>query len=193
MAFGGRPTGGWSGLALVGLPELAGQRPAGDPEFAPPLERLVALTGRWGAEKELEADLEADYVRLFVGGPGGVAAPPYASCHASGERRVMGPEALDMARRLEAAGLAPVGGEPPDHLARELEYLVYLLTRAWAGGEPGKAAEASSFAARDVLPWFGRFSEVLARADATGFFTQCAALVKAALEAVARLPEEARS
>lgn len=72
------------------------------------------------------ADVEADYVRLFVNAPGGVAAPPYASWYLEG--RLLGAAASWAAAAYARQGLepAPDAGEPPDYLSTELEFMHFL-------------------------------------------------------------------
>jgi putative dimethyl sulfoxide reductase chaperone len=142
--------------------------------FDPGLDALSRSTARWpdlsrglasmaefcstiGDRPAFCQDLESAYVALFVSGMGGVPAPPYASCHIDGDE-FMGEASSRMRRRLAESGLAPaVAGEPPDHLAIELEYLYFLLTT-----EPPNAA---AFAREEMLPWAGRLSDKVTAAE----------------------------
>jgi putative dimethyl sulfoxide reductase chaperone len=143
--------------------------------FDPGLDALSRSTARWpdlsgGLASMAELcssiedrtdfcqDLESAYVALFVSGMGGVPAPPYASCHIEGDE-FMGEAASRMRRRLAESGLAPaVAGEPPDHLAIELEYLYFLLTSDSSGAAP-------LFAREELLPWAGRLRDKVTAAE----------------------------
>ncbi|MCB2228156.1 MAG: molecular chaperone TorD family protein [Desulfarculaceae bacterium] len=162
------------------ISELAAMLPAASPALRSLSARLA------GAEaKELCAELEPGYVSMFVSKPGGVPAPLYHSCYV-GEGRVMGPPAEAMAQRLEAEGLAleEKPGEPPDHLAVELEYLIYLLEESWDGERPGGEAEAAELAGRFMLPWVREFAARQEEADPGAVYSLVAKLLIALLELV---------
>jgi len=81
----------------------------------------------------------ADHARLFVNAPGGVAAPPYASCYL--DRRLLGTSAAWVATAYAAQGLeiARNAGEPPDYLPTELEYLYFLARHESAARQTADA------------------------------------------------------
>lgn len=85
-------------------------------------------------------DLQAEYIRLFVNGRGGVPAVPYASFHL--DRGVLKGESYHRLRRImEKAGfvLDESAGELEDHLAILLEFgsmLTERLIKASASGGP---------------------------------------------------------
>ncbi len=154
------------------------------------VELAAALPTPDGAEAFCR-ELEPEYVRLFVSSLGGVAAPPYHSCHpaphSGGEARMMGPPARRMAERLRASGLdTDPGGPPPDHLCVELEYLSLLLE----SGSGESAAEARALAG-EMLDWTSRFGRAVAKADAHPFYSSACLLLSACLDAVATLPPAA--
>lgn len=99
-------------------------------------------------------DLETCYVQTFISNKGGIAASLYQSSYESENRSLMGPAALRMKDRLEAAGLAMTEdrAEPPDHLAIQLEYLYFLLAEGFAGS-PEYMAEAADFVETEMIPW----------------------------------------
>lgn len=75
-------------------------------------------------------DLQAEYIRLFVNGRGGVPVVPYASCHL--DRGVLKGESYHRLRRImEKAGfvLEESAGELEDHLAILLEFGSILTNR----------------------------------------------------------------
>ena len=142
-----------------------------DAAFLDNSEPLLLLAGDMGLsvpESEpvgrLE-DLQAEYVRLFINGPGGVAAPPYASIYVnhSGLLRQQGyDEALALYRR---AGLEPAEtSESPDHIAHELAFLAILL-------DQDNLPVAGSLLKSHLCKWYPRFHERLLAADPDPFYT----------------------
>ena len=110
-------------------------------------------------------DLQAEYVRLFINGPGGVAAPPYASIYVnhSGLLRQQGyDEAMEMYRR---AGLEPARtNESPDHIGHELAFLALLL-------DQDNLPLVASFLKTHLCKWYPRFHERLLAAEPDLFYT----------------------
>ncbi|MEZ7198393.1 TorD/DmsD family molecular chaperone [Pseudodesulfovibrio karagichevae] len=183
--FHGPDEQGWRELATHGLPELLGrvQNFPGLP--AEPLERLHRALAPHADAGDF-SPLEAEYVRLFIAGPGGVPAPLYESCHQGGAPRTMGHSALAMGDRLAEAGLeiSLPSNEPPDHLALELEYLFHLCAEGWTD-DPALADKAVRFAGEVMLPWVGCFRDRLAWADPDPVFPAVADIALALLGAVA--------
>ena len=72
-----------------------------------------------------------EFNRLFVG-PAAPLAPPYESVYLSPDRLVMQEQTVTVRRCYQAAGLqaASQGTIPDDFIATELEFAVYLLSRA---------------------------------------------------------------
>ncbi len=81
-------------------------------------------------QESQEEDLRVEYARLFVG-PYELQAPPYGSVYLDGERKLMGPSTLEVVKLYEKAGLVIDQDlkELPDHIALELEFMSYLLSR----------------------------------------------------------------
>ncbi|MCB2188158.1 MAG: molecular chaperone TorD family protein [Deltaproteobacteria bacterium] len=158
-------------------------RALASPDLPGEMDRLAGLLGpaggararefaaRAGEISQAEAApelLEEAYVKLFVNRPGGAPAPLYQSCYTGTDRRLMGPAAQRMAARLAAAGLAVngPGGEPPDHLAAELEYLFGLVEAAAQGG--GAAWDGvAEFAGGELAGWLPAWRAALEAAGAT--------------------------
>lgn len=174
------------GLAVDGLAALAAAPEAAACGLDRPLAALAALLPAEGGEDAFCEQLARDHVRLFVSAHGGVPAPPYESCHAErgGRPAMMGPEALAMRERLDAAGL-DCGSEPPDHVGVELGYLYFLLHEAWTE-KTRPVGEAAGFA-RGIRPWCMRFAGVVAHADEGGYHHRAAQLLLALLDVAAHL------
>ena len=155
------------------------------PTAAPTLRSMQALLQGADSPEALCEELETAYVATYVNSPSGTIAPLYHSCYV-GQGLVMGPPAGAMALRLEQAGLSlgEKNGEPPDHLAVELEYLIFLLEEFLAGRRDQGAGEAGDLARRFMLPWVKEFAQ---RQDAASspLLPVAAKLLVALLEDVA--------
>ena len=183
--FRGPDERGWRELATLGLPDLLGRVQDFPAHTAAPLKALRDALAPY-AETGDFSPLEAEYVRLFIAGPGGVPAPLYESCHLDGAGRTMGLSALAMRDRLAEAGLeiSLDSNEPPDHLALELEYLFHLCATGWTD-DPALSDEAARFAGEVMAPWVGRFRDKLDGADADPVYLAGADATLALLSAVA--------
>lgn len=130
------------------------------PAAAPTLRSMQALLQGAASPQALCEELETAYVATYVNSPGENRAPLYHSCYV-GQGLIMGPPAGAMALRLEQAGLSlgEKSGEPPDHLAVELEYLIFLLEEGLAGRREQGLSEAGDLAQRFMLPWVKEFAQ----------------------------------
>lgn len=146
-----------------------------------PLARF-AFYGEWQrllgvlaglARREL-ADLQREYVSLFVASPGGVPCPPYESVQRAWVGGATGRLVAAVEGEYAAAGLAasPELGERPDHVAVELGFLAVLCAReaqAWEEGRPGEALRAlrqqRAFLERHLARWFPALVRQMAAAD----------------------------
>jgi DMSO reductase family type II enzyme chaperone len=72
--------------------------------------------------------LRVDYSKLFVG-PYKLLAPPYGSVYLENSTRVMGDSTLDVKNRYSKEGLQVDLKEAPDHIAIELEFMYYLISK----------------------------------------------------------------
>lgn len=108
------------------IKKLAELEEAMSSAYAEAAEHVSNMRG----ETEIE-QLRIDYSRLFVG-PFRLLAPPYGSVYLEGERRVMGDSTIDARNRYREVGLDLSGGfkEAPDHIAIELEFMYYLISKA---------------------------------------------------------------
>ena len=74
--------------------------------------------------------MKVEFARLFIG-PYWLAAPPYGSIYLEGKRKIMGDSSIDVRRRYLDCGLdiSDDFKDAPDHIAAELEFMHYLVTR----------------------------------------------------------------
>ena len=78
------------------------------------------------SDSELDA-LTIDFTGLFVG-PYKLLAPPYGSVYLE-DNRVMGESTLDIRNLYENEGLDVVIKDAPDHIAMELEFVYFLISK----------------------------------------------------------------
>jgi TorA-specific chaperone len=123
-------------------------------------------------------DLQTVYASLFLGGRAAGSAPLHQSCYLFEDAPLMGPPALRMQERLASAGLsvAGEGNQPPDHLAVELEYLYFLLSRAREGADPALKTRAAEFAKTELCSWLPLFSDRLGRIPDSAPYNDAAVL-----------------
>ncbi|RJR29906.1 MAG: TorD-like chaperone [Desulfobacteraceae bacterium] len=155
----------------------------------PPLAALVemlSLLKRFSEGDSLCEYLEDGYVRLFVSTRHGIKAPLYESCYAFDDAPLMGAPAAAMRERLESKGLTVTGSivEPPDHISVELEYLYFLLQKAWFEQDRASAEEAAFFASRTMHPWVFKLRKRLAHETSCLFYPLAAHVLVALLEMV---------
>ncbi len=73
-------------------------------------------------------ELQLDYARLFIG-PFKVLSPPYGSVYLENGRKTFGDSTTDALKYYKTESLNVDLKEPPDHIAIELEFMYYLLSR----------------------------------------------------------------
>ena len=153
--------------------ESRSQRLAGF-AFFPQWSRFIrALVSRRDGRM---ADLEKSYVRLFVVSPDGLC-PPYASHYLAPQApaQVMAEVEAEYARA--GFSVPPSLGEPPDHVAVELEFMSLLCAEeaeAWSRRRPRDAMQRldrkASFLDHHLSRWFPEFSGQVATLDGGGFY-----------------------
>lgn len=120
-----------------------------------------ALHGINDNREALLLDLKVEYNRLFVG-PMPPVCPPYESYFDTvrpieGQKTLMGPtsEAMDVALGSEGLEITLEYAEFSDHAAIELEFMYYLLSRAYGGEEDSELylKKANAFLIEHLSSW----------------------------------------
>jgi TorA-specific chaperone len=147
------------------------------------VEAAVELSGWLKGHQDtaqLGRELEEAYVRLFVSGQQGVAAPLFQSCY-EGDGLMMGPAHARMAGRLAERGLTwpGEGAQPADHVAAQLEYLFLLLESELAEPAGGGSGQAAEFASMEMAAWVAQWCERLQVADNASLYPAAARLARA--------------
>ena len=129
-------------------------------------------------------ELESSYVSLYISNQKGRVVPLYQSCYEYENAPMMGPPASMMKERLAAVGLSMGShiNEPPDHLAVELEYLYFLLSKWWDDNHTASIAKAVSFASNIMLPWVYKLQKRLKLMEESLFYSLLISLNIAVLE-----------
>jgi TorA maturation chaperone TorD len=158
----------------------------GGPELAASLRALA------GAET---ADLDVEYVRLFLHGRS-ATAHPYESFYRTG--LLMDPECLaELGALFAAAGVAPAEGETsPDHLSVEASFLALLLrglSTATGDAAPALAAIASGLLEHHLHPFAAAFRGRLAGLGPAPYFASAADALTHALQGTTQLLRTATS
>lgn len=78
------------------------------------------------SDSELDA-LTIDFTGLFIG-PYKLLAPPYGSVYLE-DNRMMGDSTLDIRNLYENEGLDVIIKDAPDHIAMELEFVYFLISK----------------------------------------------------------------
>jgi len=151
---------------------------------APAREMKAALSA------ETEEALRVEHARLFVG-PNELPAPPYGSVYLEKGRTVMGRSTVDVVAfyRSEGVHVDDEAAELPDHIAVELEFVHYLITRELAELEAGNREAAArlgrkqeEFLQRYVLPWAPRWCADVASHTESAYYSSLACLLQGLME-----------
>jgi len=142
------------------------------------LRQFRTVIGNFTGADALFYHLEEAYIRLFINARGGITAPLFESCYVSEYATLMGQPAMMMMKRLDSDGLSLTGhsNDPPDHLSVELEYLYFLLSEGWSGGDPGFIDKAVSFVS-GMLPWISTFRQRIINERQSPFYPLAASLL----------------
>ncbi|CAB1055451.1 hypothetical protein D1BOALGB6SA_184 [Olavius sp. associated proteobacterium Delta 1] len=166
-------------------------------EYNPPevFQKIENTLNKFTDKDSLFNYLETAYVRLFISHRDGITAPLYESCYCGvgpGETApLMGEPALKMKQRFDSKGLSVDSNihEPPDHLAIELEYLYFLLSKGWQDQDGALIAEAGSFAAESMLPWVAKLQKQIVRQMPDHIYFFLASILLAILYRIGNLHE----
>lgn len=164
-------------------------------EAAPFSEGLARMRGYFAnAGLNPLTDLAVDYARVFLGAgiADGSAAYPYESVYTSKEGLMMQEARDEVLAMYRAWGLGRLDNlvEPEDHLAFELEFMMFLVQQeaeaAVAGDEErtAEAREAQAVFVRDHLNrWTGKLFADVDRYGETGFYKAAALMTREFLAA----------
>lgn len=119
--------------------------------------------------------LDASYAELFLGVTP-KATEPVESCYMNDERVLYAEQYFQVKASMDEAGFSCPADfhEPPDHIAMEWAFLLYLL-------RAGRFDIASEFKAKHVDMWVPRALNDLIDRDDVGFYTGIANIAKALL------------
>lgn len=122
-------------------------------------------------------ELTLEYNRLFYG-PGRLLAPPYESIYREG-RRVYGNCTVAVAEEYASVGvtISEDFHHPPDHIAAELEFMYFLITREIEARESGNAdkerffrEKQRTFLREHLIQWIAPFSDSIIEATKEQFY-----------------------
>jgi TorA maturation chaperone TorD len=115
----------------------------------------------------LLSDLQVGYTELFISKHGGVPAPPYGSVYLEEAGQLMGQTTLCVLQAYEGEGLShEEGGEPPDLISTELEFLYYLVGKEMAALSEDDLSTAHTYRQKQIdfchtllQPWVKQFCQ----------------------------------
>jgi len=133
------------------------------------------------------AEVEEEYLRLFLVNPEGALCLPYESFYLDPHQQAAGWIAAQLDREYAAAGLtlSPALNELPDHAAVELEFMAFLCdweAEAWeeAWEERLQILEGQrAFLGRHLGRWFAAFARQVTVAAPEGLYAVAAAATDA--------------
>ena len=155
-----------------GLIQALNELPESDSELYSVLANAVEI-------RDVDS-LRIDYSKLFVG-PYKLLAPPYGSVYLEGTSAVMGRSTVDVLARYKVEGVAVRLKEAPDHIAIELEFMFFLISKEIEGLRDSDlgSAEAYQKKQKDFLEvhlgkWIPQFTEKVETLAQTQFYTDLA-------------------
>lgn len=152
---------------------------------------LASLRGNEENREDLLLDLKVEYNRLFVG-PMSPLCPPYASFYdenlpKEGFGTLMGPASEAMANALREEGLELTldYAELPDHMAIELEFMYYLLSKANAGDQDAELyrQKANTFLKEHLSQWLPEFGVKVSQEARHPFYRGIGLLLESTINA----------
>ncbi|KGQ71551.1 hypothetical protein OA57_00320 [Chelonobacter oris] len=142
--------------------------------LSPELRSAIQAKLTQGIEQGTES-LEADFQALFIG-PDALPAPPWGSVYLDKEAVIFGNSLLELRRfmRLHGITLELQQNEPEDHIG------LMLMLAAWmAENQPERLNELLQ---QHLLPWSGRFLELLIAAQHHPFYCGLGLFAQALLD-----------
>ncbi len=135
--------------------------------------------------------LKVDYSKLFVG-PYELLAPPYGSVYLE-DGRLMGDSTMDVKNWYATEGLEITLREVPDHIALELEFVYFLISRETEAISNSSSEDAihylekqKAFVGTHLGQWISAFADRVKERAETEFYRSLAyateAFVKSDLE-----------
>ena len=84
-----------------------------------------------GNDRDILEDLSIEYTRLFINCYEGIVAVPYESFYKSYDKSIMGEVAVEVSQFYKSYSLelSEEFTDPPDHIAVEMEFMTYLITK----------------------------------------------------------------
>jgi TorA maturation chaperone TorD len=135
------------------------------------------------------AALRIDYSRLFIG-PYKLLAPPYGSVYLENTRMVMGNSTLNVRNKYADEGLSVDIKEAPDHMAIELEFMYYLISKEVQAALSSDFVDAACYLEKQrgflethLGMWISDFSNNIATNAETTFYRNLACQTKSFLKA----------
>ncbi len=123
--------------------------------------------------------LKVDYSKLFVG-PYELLAPPYGSVYLE-DGRLMGNSTMDVKKWYAEEGLEITLREVPDHIALELEFVYFLISReteAISSSDPDSAIhylrKQAAFIETHLGQWVSEFADRMEKRAETEFYRNLA-------------------
>lgn len=116
-----------------------------------------------------EVELAVAHAKLFVG-PFALRAPPYGSLYLESQNRLMGDTTMEVLKMYRMAGLALSADfkDAPDHIAAELEFMYFLITKEIQALQQGNRNDAfgylklqREFHDKYLGPWMEPFVEMI--------------------------------
>lgn len=168
--------------------------------YAPDQAHMVKgleLLQNWSKQDlsdDVYKDMQADYMRLFIG-VGNVVAPPWESVFFDESRQTFRQQTLQVRNWYRRFGLEPekVHREPDDHIGLELTFLANLAGQALQAAENGDEQAFDSlmgarrqFLAEHPLKWVFSWCDLVNEHARTDFYLGLGHLIRGALLAIAQ-------
>lgn len=162
-------------LEWLSSPAAPESWPFAQPEAAACLEAMAT-----SLSDDPEA-VHAEFNRLFVG-PNRLPAPPWGSVYTDPESVIFGNETLAVRAWMRACGVAMrlPEREPEDHMG------LMLMMLAWSVQHVLAREDVEALLEEHLLPWSGRFLELLEASSRQPFYRELAKLAQLTLGAWAR-------